>query len=366
MRRIQGLGVLPAIVLAMLASAPAAAQDAQYTTISKADLGGFLNAVARLGGGLETEETTYVKGGMMRTDVDKSSTIMDFENGVYTFIDHDAKTYSVVTLAQMVEMMNQAMAEAQAQSAQAQGQAQAQGDAPRITTGGDADATIHGDSGDVKLDFQLDVDRTNESQKVNGWQAKRAFLTLTTDARVQVEGETEEQEAGSLIVFIDTWNSTEVPAHEAMQRIAQNAAGKQYMGEARGGMGETMGAAFGGGPEMGAAMEKAGEEMSKIDGTAVKSTMYFVALAPQVQFDRELVLNPQKESAAKKIAGGALRGALGRFGGGNKQEETTEEAPTQKTMFSLATEIRDAKSTDLPASLFEPPAGYRQVEYGAR
>lgn len=366
MRRFPGHRAVPALVFAALAAAPAAAQDVQYKTVSKADLGGFLNAVAKLGGGLETEETTYVKGGMMRTDVDKSSTIMDFQNGVYTYIDHDAKTYSVVTLAQMVDMMNQAVAQAQAESAQAQGgQAQAQGGTPRITTGGDADATIHGDSGDVKLDFDLDVDRTNESQKVNGWTAKRAFLTLTTDARVQVEGEAEEQEAGSLIVFIDTWNSTDVPAHEAMQRIAQSAAGQEYLGESRGGM-QDIGAAMGGDPQMSAAMRQAGEEMSKIEGTAVKSTMYFVALAPDVKFDRELVLNPQKESAAKKIAGGALRGALGRFGGGNKQEEAEQEAPKQKTMFSFTTEIRDAKTTNLPDSLFEPPAGYRQIEYGAR
>jgi hypothetical protein len=359
MRRNRHHPVLPALLIA-LAATPVAAQDVQYTTHSKADLGGFLNAVARLGGGLETEETTYVKGSMMRTDVDKSSTIMDFANGRYTFIDHDAKTYSVVTLEQMVAMMTQAATQAQA--------AQGQPGAPTVTTrseGGDADATIHGDSGDVKLDFALDVDRTNESQKINGWPAQRAFLTLTTDARVQVEGEDEEQEAGSLIVFIDMWSSTDVPAHGAMERLAQNAAAQQYTGEARGGM-QSIGAAFAGDPQMSAAMRKAGEEMEKIEGTAVKSTMYFVGLAPGLAFDRELVLNPQKQSVAKKIGGGALRGALGRLGGGQKQEEPEEEAPTQKTVFSFATEIRDAKATNLPDSLFEPPAGYRQVEYGAR
>jgi hypothetical protein len=186
-------------------------------------------------------------------------------------------------------------------------------------------------------------------------------VTLVTDARVQMEGENEEQEAGSLIVFVDQWTSTEVPAHEVMERLATNAAAQQYLGEARSST-PNVGAAFGGDPAMGAAMEKAAEEMAKIEGTAVKSTMYLVGVPPGMEFDRELVLNPQKQSAAKKIGGSALRGALGRLGGGQKQEEPAEEAPKQATVFSVTTEIRDAKTASLPDSLFEPPAGYRQID----
>ena len=93
---------LAAAVVLALGAVPVAAQDVQYKTVSKMDLGGVINAIAKLAGGLEVEETTYIKGLRMRTDADKSSTIMNFETGSYTWIDHEAKTYSVVTLEQML------------------------------------------------------------------------------------------------------------------------------------------------------------------------------------------------------------------------------------------------------------------------
>ena len=345
---------LTAAVL-VLAATPLAAQDVQYKTVSKMDLGGVINALARLGGGLEVEETTYIKGSKMRTDVDKSSTIMDFATGSYIWIDHEAKTYSTMTLAQMLEQAEQALAQAKA--------SQANAGAPQVTSSGDNATTIHTDSGDVHLEFDLDVDRTNETERVNGWNARRSIITMTTDATVETETEGE-QEAGSLIVVVDLWSSTDVPVHDATRRLYESAAGQQYMQEA-GNAAQSIGAAFAGDPRMSAALQKAGEEMQKIEGHAVKTTTYLVALAPGKEFDRSLVLEPQqKESAARRIGGGMLRGALGRAGGRQQQEQQEEEAPSQKTVMTFISETRDAKAGNLADSLFEPPAGYRQVEHG--
>lgn len=340
-----------ALAVFALAASPVAAQDVQYKTVSKMDLGGFINALARLGGGLEVEETTYIKGGKMRTDVEKSSTIMDFENGRYIWVDHEAKTYSMVTVEQMLEMAEQAAEKMKASQ-------------PAATSQGDGSTTLHGDSGDVKLDFALAVDRTNESEKVNGWGARRAFITMTTDATVEVEGE-EEQAAGSLIVFVDMWASTDVPVHSATARLHENAAAQAYLGEA-GNAAQSIGAAFMSDPQMSAALQKAGEEMQKIEGTPVRTTTYLVAVPPDMTFDRNLVLSPpKKESAARRIGGGMLRGALGRAAGQQQQQEEAAEAtPQQKTVMTFISEMRDAKGANLSDSLFEPPAGYRQVEHG--
>jgi hypothetical protein len=348
--------LLAAAAAFAIGAAPVAAQDVQYKTVSRMDLGGVVNALASLAGGLEVEETTYIKGAKMREDTKESSLIMDFETGRYTFIDHNAKTYSVVTLEQMLEQMQQSLEQAKA--------AQGNASQPTVTTGDDR-TTVHTDSGDVHLEFELDVDRTNESEKVNGWNARRALITMKTDATVEAEGQ-EEEEAGSLIVFVDMWASTDVPVHDAHQRLMQHAAASQYMGEA-GNAAQSIGAAFASDPQMSAAMQKAGEEMQKIEGTPVKTTTYLIALAPGKELDRELVLNPQRESVAKKAAGGMLRGALGRLGGGRQQQEEQqeEEAPSQKTIMTFISELRDAKAGDLSDSLFEPPAGYRQVDYGS-
>jgi hypothetical protein len=350
MRRIRRRTLfLAALALLALAGRPVAAQDVQYTTFSKADLGGFINAIAKLGGGLETNETTYIKGGRMRTDTEGASTIMDFAAGRYIWIDHKAKTYTVVTVEQMVAMANQAAAQVRAS-----GEVDARG--------GEDSTTLHGDSGEVKLEFKLAVDRTNESQTINGWGAKRSFITMTTDATVKVEGEQEEQEAGSLVVFVDMWSSTDVPVYTATQRLQENTAARAYLEDA-GNAAQGIGSAFAGDPQMSAALRQAGEEMQKIEGAAVRTTTYVVGVPPTIQFDKDLVLNPKKESAAKRIGGSALRGALGRLGGGQRQQEpAAEEAPQQKTVFSFTSEIRDAKAANLPDSLFEPPSGYRQVE----
>lgn len=347
--------ILAAAAVIALSAAPVAAQDVQYKTVSKIDMGGVINALASIAGGLEVEETTYIKGAKMREDTKGSSVIMDFETGRYTFIDHDAKTYSIVTLEQMLEQMQKSLEQTQAAS----------GGQP-VASHGDDRTTLHTDSGDVHLEFKLDVDRTNESQKVNGWNARRAFITMQTDATVETEDTQGEEEAGSLIVFVDMWASTDVPVHSAQERLMQHAAAAQYMGEV-GNAAQSIGAAFARDPQMSAAMQKAGEEMAKIEGTAVKTTTYLVALAPGKQFNRELILNPQRESVAKKAAGSALRGALGRLGGGRQQQEEPqeEEAPTQKTIMTFISEVRDAKTANLNDSLFEPPANYRQVDYGS-
>jgi hypothetical protein len=44
-----------------------------------------------------------------------------------------------------------------------------------------------------------------------------------------------------------------------------------------------------------------------------------------------------------------------------QQEQKAAEQQTQGTLAKVVTEIRDVKSTSLPASLFEVPAGYREV-----
>ena len=49
------------------------------------------------------------------------STILDLENGRVISIDHDAKTYSIMTFAQMSQMMEQAVEQAKAEAARETG-----------------------------------------------------------------------------------------------------------------------------------------------------------------------------------------------------------------------------------------------------
>ena len=61
-----------------------------------------------------------------------------------------------------------------------------------------------------------------------------------------------------------------------------------------------------------------------------------------------------------------VSGALGVPRRGEKAAEavaSTGDKPKQTTVMKMTTEIRDVQSTSLAASLFEPPAGYKEIPF---
>src|SRR6478609_7674803 len=92
-----------ALLFAVLA-VPAHAQDVQYSSVTKVDLGGGMNTVMKLAGVSEVRETTSIKGKKLRSDSDKQSTIFDLDNSRYIVIDNSAKTYMSVPLADMARV----------------------------------------------------------------------------------------------------------------------------------------------------------------------------------------------------------------------------------------------------------------------
>lgn len=337
------LAALPA-----LAATPALAQDVQYRTVTKVDLGGAMNAMMKLAGGSEAVETSYIKGKKLRSDGDKQSTIFDLDNSRYIVINHADKTYMSVPLAEMASAATYAVRGMRT-------------DASKDQLKGTAV-----DSAGNKADFVVDlkVEPTQERQNINGNDAQRAFVTMETNVHVTPQGESQSQEAGTLVVLMDTWNANTGPASDAV-RAWEEAASKEVAAAAFGKR-ANMGPAFAANPGMADAIKKANEESQKIAGIAVKSTMHLVIVAPAAKFDRALALNQAGSGAAggeEKPKG--LRGMIGRaVASQNKQQEPqrTDKQQTQGTLAKVITEIRDVKTTSLPASLFEIPSGYREIK----
>ena len=336
-----------ALGFAALTASAALAQDVQYTTIMKVDLGGSMNAVMRLAGGSETKETTYIKGKKLRSDGEKQSTIFDLENSRYIYINHSDKTYTSVPIADMARVATSSVRGLRT-------------DASRDQLRGTAV-----DSAGNKADFVVDikVEPTSERQNVNGNDAQRAFITMDTDVRVTPQGESQSQAAGKLVILMDTWNANTGPASDAV-RAWEKAASKEVAAAAFGGSRANMGPAMAANPQMGEAMKKAAEEAQKIEGIAVKSTMHLVIVAPEQKFDRALALGEAGGAggAAEKPRG--LRGMIGRAIEQKtqpKEQAKAQEQQNQGTLAKVVTEIRDVRSTSVPASMFELPAGYREV-----
>lgn len=339
--------VVSLAAVAALTASNVAAQDVQYRTVTKVDLGGAMNAMMKLAGGNEVVETSYIKGKKLRSDSDKQSIIFDLDNSRYIVINHADKTYTSVPLADMAQVATSAVRGMRTEASKDQLRGTAV------------------DSAGNKADFVVDlkVEPTQERQNINGNDAQRAFVTMETNVHVTPQGESQSQEAGTLVVLMDTWNANTGPASDAV-RAWEQAASKEVAAAAFGKR-ANMGPAFSANPGMADAIKRANEEAQKIDGIAVKSTMHLVIVASGAKFDRALALN----QAGGNAAGGeekpkGLRGMIGRaIASQAKQQEPerTEKQQTQGTLAKVVTEIRDVKTTSLPASLFEIPSGYRDI-----
>ena len=335
-----------ALLLTPVAVSAASAQDVQYSTITKVDLGGAMNAMMRLAGASEVKETAYIKGKKLRSDSDKQSTIFDLDNSRYIILNHADKTYTSVPLADMARIATSSVRgmKAEASNGQLKGTAV--------------------DSAGNKADFVTDlkVEPTKERRNINGNDAERVLVTMVTDVRVTPEGESQSQAAGKLVILMDTWNANTGPASDAV-RAWEQAASKEVAAAAFGSR-ANLGAAGAANPQMAEAVKKAAAEAQKIDGIAVKSTMHLVIVAPDQKFDRALALKETDggSGAAEKPKG--LRGMIGRAmeSKTQPQEQKPAEQQTQGTLAKVTTEIRDVRSTSVPASMFEIPAGYREVQ----
>jgi len=342
----------PLTVVALLAAlaAPAAnAQDVQYSTVTKVDLGGGMNAILRVAGASEVKETAYIKGKKLRSDGDKQSTIFDLDNSRYIFINHAEKTYTSVPLADMAMVATSAVRGMKV-------------DASKDQLKGTAT-----DSAGNKADFTVDVkvDPTKQRRNINGNDAEQVLVTMETNVQVTPQGQTQSEEAGTLVILMDTWNANTGPASDAV-RAWEQAASKEIAAAAFARRGTNLGAISAANPGMAEAMKKAQEEAQKVDGIAVLSTMHLVIVAPGKQFDRDLALTGSKGGAApQEQKRGGLRGMIGKAiesRGQQQQEQKPAEEKTQGTLAKVTTEIRDVKTTSVPDSMFEIPAGYREVK----
>ena len=339
------------LVLTALVAPPAViAQDVQYSTVTKVDLGGAMNAMMRLAGGTEFKETAYIKGKKLRSDSDKQSIIFDLDNSRYIMLNHEAKTYTSVPIADMAAVATSAVRGMRA-------------DASKDQLKGSAV-----DSAGNKADFIVDlkVDPTKERRSINGNDAERVLVTMETNVHVTPQGQSQSEEAGTLVILMDTWNANSGPASDAV-RAWETAASKEIAAAAFGSR-ANLGPAFSATPGMADAMKTALEEAQKVDGIAVLSTTHLVIVAPQQKFDRALALKDERGGgdAPQEQRRGGLRGMIGKAVESQraqpKQKEQSAEQVSQGTLAKVRTEIRDVRTTSLPASMFEIPAGYREVK----
>ena len=329
----------------------ASAQDVQYKSVTKIDMGGAINLVLKMAHTQEITETHSIKGKKMRTDSDKQSTIFDMDAHRVIMINHGEKTYVSAPISQMTAAASMMANNMSAKSDKGVFSTQAK------------------DSAGNKMDFTFHVslDPTNEQQNVNGQDARRMLATIQTDMTVTEAGDSKAQDAGKLVLLIDSWNANGGPAYTAVKNF--NQAMSKELREQTFSSTKGLDAVMSQNPQMGEALKKAAAEQAKMDGIPMRSTTHLVLVPVGMNFDRDLVIKPPQEAsgdnAGKRVMGSLLSGALGGRKGGKAAESaaSSSDKPKQTTVMKMITEIRDVQTTSLPASMFDPPAGYKEIPF---
>jgi hypothetical protein len=336
-----------AALVALLSAPPAlSAQEAlRYTTTSRIEMAGLLGTMmsAFTDADEPSGETVTVGGGMMRTDVEGESTIMKLSEGRMLQVDHEAQTWWALDFAAAMGEVSEMRDEAEEEMSRAETD-----EAPSF-----------------EGDFQ--VERTGRTERIGGWEAEQVLFTLTMEAR---DEEAEDAPlAGRMVLLTEMWMSDELAEHPALAEMNRDAvAFAEEQLSSGGGM-----AALAADPRMGDAMATMQEELEGLDGMAVRTTSLFVLLPGELEFDRDAAVaalgeelsseGPSLADLAGRGAADAARSALGGlFGRRSEPEEPEEPELVQQPLMRMVQEIGEVESIAFDASLFDPPAGYTEVE----
>lgn len=318
---------------------PADAPHVRYRSTTSMNLG-MLGRMARfLGKELETQsETVSISGLRQRTDAGDQSTILDLENGSMIMLDHEKRQYTVMTFDEMVERMDDALAEMKNQDDQPE---QADGSGQEI---------------DADVEFDMSVERTGRAESINGAPSEQLLLTMRADFDIQGTDENGEEASvrGTTYALVDTWTSSDIAGLKTIQNFERYAGEQMGASLQQSDFGSSL-QAMGMDPRTGELIEEAGKEMQKLDGLVVRSTTHLILVPEGQALDVEAALNPP----SGQEGGGA--NAFAQMAAGT--EEGGNAAPAEQvTLMRITTQISDLQVDPLPADHFEITPDYKKVD----
>lgn len=302
---------------------------------------GFLGTMMKMGGGNKPQtQTMYLQGDQQRTDQsdDKgeltTSNIVDLNREVFINVNHKKKEYTEMTFAQWKAMIEKMKGEGS----------------------GKAEKPSKSDKSDIKVDFDVKVDRTNERQTIAGFNAEKAILTMKAKGEQQSTANTAGG-SGSMTIISNHWLTKDVSGYQEVLAFSRKFAEKLGMQFSEAGGQSFMQAMSRMNPEMVKGMEKLAEEGKKLEGFAVKTESTFeMDSASQGQ------AGANSSDASKQEIPSSVSGLLGGFGKKAAKQPQEGNASGKNVLFESTTETIEFKSGTLKAELFAIPEGYKRVE----
>ena len=325
--------------LILVAACLPALADFSYDETSKVT-GGMMAGAMKFAGAFSKQarepivNTVAVKGNRMLHASQHHASIIDLDKETITDINFDKKQYSVMTFAQMKQMMEE-MSQRMKSSPEAQ-------------------------KADVQ--FKVSAKDTGEKKTIAGYDTREMILTVEMEGTYQQTGN-----KGGMLMTSDMWIAPKAAGYNEIADFHKRMAQKLDWTPSSMGM---MGAR----PDMAKGSAELAKEVSKLNGMPVFQTVKMGVHAegqPQGGQPAAQQQQQQDQQADKPSLGGLLGGKLGGFGRKKKsQDEQASEggAPPQNSgdasgsLMEMTTEMSGFSAAPVDGSKFEIPAGFKQVE----
>lgn len=271
--------------------------------------------------------SVFVKGDRMVHRSTNTMQIIDLASETITSVDLQKKSYTVMTFAQMKQMLEDA--------------------AKEMNKNKDKEK----EKADIK--WKVSAKSTGNSRQFAGYDAKEMLLTMTMEGTDKQSGE-----KGAMVVNTRLWLAPNVSGYSEIRDFQKRMAEKLNW--------TPNGSLFMANPEVSQGMAEAAKEMSKLEGVPVFQTMVMGAEGT-MPAEGPKAEKPQSQEN-KPSLGGALGGALGgRFGLGKKKQQEppandSSAAANQGALIEMETEYANFSTASIDEAQFAIPAGFKKVE----
>lgn len=299
--------------------------DFSYQQTSKIT-GGMMASAMKVAGVLSKQArepiqvTVMVKGDRMANISAQSAHIIDLKNETITDVNFEKKTYSVVTFAQLADMMKR------------------------------MDEQMKTDKGKnvQNLTFKASVDKTGKTRTIAGLDTHEAIVKVEMIGTDEKTGEP----VTVMVITTDMWLARAVPGYDQVRDFYRRMAEKVAWAPNTGMMSQ---------PGMSRGMAEMAKEMSKLDGMPVYQFAVMGGVgSDQVAANHDPTAQPTPEPEQK---GGLLgRLAAARLGQ-SQQGGGSQGQPGGGTLMEMVTQLGEFSTDSIDASKFEVPAGFQQVDY---
>jgi hypothetical protein len=318
--------------------------DIKTTSTTKMTFKGAMGTLMKMAGGNKPMTSAqYIKGNKSRSDNfdDEgkltTSSIIDLDREVIINIDHKKKEYTEMTFAEMREMLKKLGAQVQE---------------PAPTPSSSEKPP------EVKVSFDVKVDRTGEKKNLLGHNTEKVVLTLT--AQGEGKSETGETGKGGLVVTSTYWLASEIKGYEEVKAFQKAYAEKLGAAFDANSLAAAMQNFMKSNPQLSEAIKKLAEEGKKLQGVPLSTASVYETWA-EPSGEKNVAQESQSSEQEKPKSVGGLLGGFGKKLGQKavKKDESANNSG-RSVLFESTNEISEISTAPVDAALFNPAAGYEK------